>query len=212
MAIFTNKTRLISAVCACLVVLSFKANASYVDYGTYTTVNGLDWLDLTETAGMSYNQVSAELGTGGIFDGWSYATLAQVSAFWDAFGGDSARYTGWSTQNNGLFDTIAPLWGDLICDITRCAPGEGQSSILTADVATTGTHRYAFMYDYYLSSKVATQDFIALQAGNWTDASGDLGYGSALIRPSLIPIPAAVWLFSSGLLGLIGMARRKTAA
>ena len=180
-----------------------------MDYGTYTTVNGLDWLDLAETAGMSYNEVSAELGAGGLFEGWSYATLDQVSAFWDAFGGDSAHYNGWSTQNNGLFDTIAPLWGDLICDVTLCVPGEGQSSILTADVATTGTHRYAFMYDYFLSSKVAAQGFIALQAGNWTDASGDLGYGSALIRTSFAPIPATVWLFSSGLLGLAGIARRK---
>jgi hypothetical protein len=29
---------------------------------------------------------------------------------------------------------------------------------------------------------------------------------------SPVPIPAAVWLFGSGLLGLVGMARRKKAA
>ncbi|MEN8106895.1 MAG: VPLPA-CTERM sorting domain-containing protein, partial [Pseudomonadota bacterium] len=27
--------------------------------------------------------------------------------------------------------------------------------------------------------------------------------------PGIIPIPAAVWLFGSGLIGLVGMARRK---
>jgi hypothetical protein len=43
------------------------------------------------------------------------------------------------------------------------------------------------MFDYFLNRKVAAQDFIALQAGNWTDASGDLGYGSALIRTSFPP-------------------------
>ena len=207
MEIFTKESRLQAAVCACLVVLSFKANASYVDYGTYTTVNGLDWLDLTETAGMSYNEVSAELGAGGLFEGWSYATPIQVSEFWDAFGGDSAHYNGWSTQNNGLFDAIAPLWGDLICHATCCLPGEGQSSKLTADVATTGTHNYSLMFDYYLYSNAATRDFIVLQAGQWADDSGNIGYGSALIRTSLVPIPAAVWLFSTGLLGLIGIAR-----
>lgn len=31
-------------------------------------------------------------------------------------------------------------------------------------------------------------------------------------NPSLVPIPAAFWLFCSGLLGLIGLARRKKAA
>lgn len=29
--------------------------------------------------------------------------------------------------------------------------------------------------------------------------------------PTVVPVPAAVWLFGSGLLGLIGIARRKTA-
>ena len=29
--------------------------------------------------------------------------------------------------------------------------------------------------------------------------------------PSAIPVPAAVWLFGSGLLGLVGVARRKKA-
>lgn len=43
--------------------------------------------------------------------------------------------------------------------------------------------------------------------GNWTLAQdGTLSYGSA----PTVPIPAAVWLMCSGLLGLAGVARRKT--
>jgi len=34
---------------------------------------------------------------------------------------------------------------------------------------------------------------------------------SAYAAPSVVPVPAAVWLFGSGLLGLAGMARRKKA-
>ena len=33
--------------------------------------------------------------------------------------------------------------------------------------------------------------------------------GLALYDPSVVPVPAAVWLFGSGLIGLIGLARRK---
>lgn len=48
-------------------------------------------------------------------------------------------------------------------------------------------------------------------AGEWyaTDGSGPLivDYGPAEI--SAIPVPAAVWLFGSGLLGLVGLARRR---
>ena len=34
----------------------------------------------------------------------------------------------------------------------------------------------------------------------------------SMTASSTVPIPAAVWLFGSGLFGLIGMARRKKAA
>jgi hypothetical protein len=39
-----------------------------------------------------------------------------------------------------------------------------------------------------------------------TDISG---YGSLLVRTANVPIPASVWLFCSGLLGLLGITRRK---
>jgi len=39
---------------------------------------GLDWIDMTETRMLSYNQVVAELGPGGAFEGFRYATLAEL--------------------------------------------------------------------------------------------------------------------------------------
>lgn len=51
-------------------------------------------------------------------------------------------------------------------------------------------------------------------AGAWfaTDASGplDVAYGSAEVN--VVPIPAAAWLFGTGLLALTGVARRRKAA
>ena len=47
----------------------------------------------------------------------------------------------------------------------------------------------------------------------WTNQNGvqqDLSHLS-IYAPTPIPVPAAVWLFGSGLLGLIGVARRKRA-
>jgi len=37
----------------------------------------------------------------------------------------------------------------------------------------------------------------------------DPAYGSLLVRVSTVPTPAAAWLFGTGLIGLIGIARRK---
>jgi len=56
-------------------------------------------------------------------------------------------------------------------------------------------------------------------AGNWVIAwedlpgGGDRDFNDIVVEVSVnpIPIPAAVWLFGSGLLGLIGIARRKIA-
>jgi hypothetical protein len=51
----------------------------------------------------------------------------------------------------------------------------------------------------------------------WVDASPVTADDTSLLiyadfSPAVIPVPAAVWLFGSGLLGLIGIARRKRAA
>jgi hypothetical protein len=46
------------------------------------------------------------------------------------------------------------------------------------------------------------------ETGDWLDADGiDIG-----VRISAVPVPAAAWLFGSGLLGLVGIARKKKAA
>lgn len=52
-----------------------------------------------------------------------------------------------------------------------------------------------------------------LPAGGWYDNSNyDTAfpiYNNASVEVSAIPVPAAAWLFGSGLIGLIGFARRK---
>jgi hypothetical protein len=40
---------------------------------------------------------------------------------------------------------------------------------------------------------------------------GQYGIEIALMHPTAVPVPAAVWLFGSGLIGLVGVAKRKAA-
>jgi len=44
----------------------------------------------------------------------------------------------------------------------------------------------------------------------WTFSTTDIGsYNMSVETVAVVPVPAAVWLFGSGLLGLVGVARRK---
>lgn len=54
--------------------------------------------------------------------------------------------------------------------------------------------------------------------GNWQDGLGlsipnaDVSYTGATVTVNEVPLPAAVWLFGTGLLGLAGVARRRNQA
>jgi hypothetical protein len=53
-------------------------------------------------------------------------------------------------------------------------------------------------------------NLIALEFQTSADSSAQFGYDNIVVNAaSVVPVPAAVWLFGSGLLGLIGFARRK---
>jgi hypothetical protein len=58
-----------------------------------------------------------------------------------------------------------------------------------------------------LSAGVLSGPFVGIRA------YVDIGSGNSMTVTSIttVPVPAAVWLFGSGLLGLVGMARRKAA-
>ena len=53
-------------------------------------------------------------------------------------------------------------------------------------------------------------DFVTVDLGE--GGGGEPGWSATYtMETTVVPVPAAVWLFGSGLLGLIGMARRKAA-
>ncbi|MBE9560823.1 MAG: VPLPA-CTERM sorting domain-containing protein [Proteobacteria bacterium] len=203
------------ALVATTMVLSTSVNAAIVNADWQTDSDnlitrvtgtgpggGLEWLDLTATTSRSYADISSKFGTGQEFEGWRYATTAEISDFFDAFGGDSNYYNaGWSTQNSGLFDSIAPYWGD--------TSGDGYSYFITADQTTLGMHKFGYIYDSNTHSRSLDEDYLRINDDEISDTNYLFDTGSALVRLTVVPIPAAIWLFGSGLIGLIGIARRK---
>jgi len=69
-----------SLIFTCLIALSSPSNAGIIDLGNITrdTETGLDWLDVTETRGLSFNDVVAQLSPDGAYEGWRYATYSEL--------------------------------------------------------------------------------------------------------------------------------------
>lgn len=73
---------------------SISTNASIVslnssfgsDTITRDTNSGLEWLDVTVTRGLSYGQVTAGMTAGGAYEGWRYATVAELDQLIVDFG------------------------------------------------------------------------------------------------------------------------------
>ena len=212
---------IIGAVYICLTLISFNVTAipTSADWKvagdgliTYDATTNLEWLDLTVTANMSFNSVHAQLSAGGAYDGWEYATGAQIETLWTSFGGDGI-YNGYSTANNGLFDIIAPLWGDLYADYDPTfSIGEGDSQFLTADIANiSGTHVAGNMSDWITDSDLTpTHDYFITHITQFPNEVASIIQGSALVRSrvSSVPEPSIALLIASGLL-VFGVARRK---
>jgi hypothetical protein len=108
----------------------------------------------------------------------------------DLFGNAQSSIT---SLVSGTFSGLTMAWLD--------APDDSvlSSTPITSIITTLGTT--------FTSPDLPSQK---LQI-SWTNSLAGAGFDTeAVFNP--VPLPAAVWLFGSGLLGLIGMARRKKAA
>jgi hypothetical protein len=173
--------------------------------------SGLQWLDLSETVGQSYNAVAAQLVADGLFEGFRYATVAEVEGLWDsAREGDNLSYDGWSVDNNGVFDVLAPFWGDTLCTAGRCAAGTGGAWTLVDLVSKDKWHMASYILDCSACTQSATQDFLMSEFNDAKDTKEDWNRASALVRVNPVPVPAAIWLFGTALIGLVGFNKRKS--
>ncbi len=163
------------------------------------TGTNLDYLRLDKTMGYGYAGIAAELGAGGDFAGWTFASSAQMLSL-----GGSLGLAHGSTSLAQL--SLAAQVRDWFCPLFTC-------------VNTSTTHVYArgLVSDLHTDSI----QHLAFSIGNRFNVSPPevdfriSGYGPVsatseevfLVRA--VPLPPAVWLFGAGLLGLVGVARKR---
>lgn len=93
----------------------------------------------------------------------------------------------------------------------------GQADYTGVDEGGDGTGPGVGLDQFYSVYRLSTNEGLALKTNLATVFNNGIGITNMIAvvgSPSLtpIPIPAAVWLFASGLIGLVGIARRKKTA
>jgi len=183
---------------------------------TRDTTTGIDWLDLTATTPyMSYNSVFAELGPGGQFSGWRYATTDEVTSLLltnfgiDLYAGNTSTGplpAGLAEATSYLGNTTSAI-GDQYTGLSGIT---SQGRLLFDGHLVVGASYDSDFSTFYrridpnLNTYFQSDASVAISVGHWLVA--DTPWEPAAV----VPVPAAVWLFGSGLIGLIGVARRKT--
>lgn len=161
---------------------------------TFDNQTGLEWLDITATENMSADNALTQ------YSDFRIATRNEFEQL--------LTNAGFTYLNSGQFNydfVDAPAAEDLLNHIGITFDA-GFEQILAGNI-TDGASLDLYAVRNHQSGGASTY---FLDANNsFVGSQSDLGI--FLVRTSLVPIPAAVWLFGSGLIGLIGVARRKKA-
>ncbi len=171
--------------------------AALIDQGitTLDTDSGLRWLDLTGTANRSFTDISGQLGLGGEFEGYRYASSAEVQSF-IANAGIIGFQNGFNDFNFQPISDLLNLLGGPLSQSTFTT----QSGGITSDISLPGLRNSINLIINESALTGATGTFSISLTQTFSSM------GSWLVQP--VPIPPTVWLFGSGLLGLIGIARK----
>ena len=228
-----KKSRLLGAVCASLTIASISANATVLN-----TLNGVnyEWLELSATQLLSRNTVEARIidPTDDLF-GYEYASRSLVEDLllsytaWDGLDGWHGAATVTSGVESFLSDfailkstpltpgtTTTEDGGTIPYDLNNgslflyghtgeCGEGvtsRGSAAVLYNETVLTGAFQGGrFGWDHTNTNPTRV---------SYVEQNSDLG--SLLVKTSTVPIPAALWLFVTGLMGLVGISRHKKLA
>lgn len=157
---------------------------------------GLEWLDLTETLGLSYNQSKQTYFVTQL--GFRHANESELASLYTA-AGVLVLHGGAPENYQGV---------ELLLNLVGC----------TGQCGTGGAFGEGWIdFDAFDPLKASNPFYQRKPGGGFvvtvnSSMSKDNVYdymGNFLVRATIIPIPSALWLFSSGLVGLVGISRRK---
>jgi hypothetical protein len=148
--------------------------------------------------------------------------------FFNPSSSESLKIKGGSYKLDAFFDTSGNfLEGSVeIKGKVETSAGKAKGTLMTATLGRIGDLDFAYTSNLlgFNTSNIVCNDVIneSLGGGGCTTNESVIiqlyeggfdptnkGYKSNGLAVTSVPVPAAVWLFGSGLLGLVGMARRR---
>ena len=175
---------------------ALSCNAALIDDGNITrdTRTGLEWLDLTETTNISWVELNFEyLFAGKPLEGWRVASQAEVQSLFDSAGSNARTAT----------PKLSQLWG-----ITYPDYSDGPRSSFYIDLEhTQSTQRTG----YFVDGELRIDRRMSANHTYFSKVNASPYIATALVRDTVVPVPAAIWLFSSALAGLGWMRRKRVA-
>lgn len=205
----TFKNALKTLTLSALALLSLSVHAAIVDLGSITrdTATGLDWLDLTATRNRSYLDIAAQLGSGGEFAGWRFATSAEAQAI-EMELGVYQRILHSDSVGMARFAYATALFGDTFHQSDSFETGFRG---ITSDVPGTWCSNCHYIMGLLNDERNPSVGYYPYLSGAIADSLVSPYDGSFLVRPSAVPITDTAWLFGSSLVGLTGLARKRNA-
>ena len=216
------------ALCSMLLIaLPAIAHADLVDRGlqTYDTQSGLEWLDLSQTRGLSFDEVSAQLGVGGLYAGYRYATTLEAQTLLGEFGLPIVSYTTYAANtwapNLANFDALLGL------NVGGLGPAYGFEAE-TGDVVGGSYHTLFYGTGSAMNTALNADPGDAFGAGDRLishSAEVTVGYSASyaernlshfLVRTAVpvtaVPEPGTYALMLAGLAGVGWVSRRRAKA
>lgn len=204
-------------------IIFFPLLASIASTASAVVVGDKDWMQLTASGGYSWNEYDA------IFD----TTTGQCDVLGCLLGGtlDLTEYT-WASNSevDALFQNYTGSGLASLNSDSRAYFGPNGLDVFFQDFTATSmpNSSYEFMAGWTRNSSdisgngdtfgavnelEGNNDYFNLEIHNLATTKFD-SWGGWLYKPAIsqVPVPASIWLLGSGLLGLIGISRRKKSA